>query len=70
MSKYITITEKNGWSKWIQLERKNKFACCDCGLIHRMNFRLKEGYIEFKIGRDRKATAAVRRWRKIKIENI
>lgn len=27
--------------EWVQPRRKNYFVeCCDCGLIHRLNFRL------------------------------
>ncbi len=34
--------------EWVQPRRKNYYVqCCDCGLIHKMNFRL----IKDKIGR-------------------
>ncbi len=34
--------------EWVQPRRKNYYMqCCDCGLIHKMNFRL----IKDKIGR-------------------
>jgi hypothetical protein len=36
--------------------------CCDCGLVHRMEFRIKDGdKIEFRAFRDEKKTAAARR---------
>ena len=35
--------------------------CCDCGLVHRLDFRIVEGQIEFRTRRDDRATAAVRR---------
>jgi hypothetical protein len=35
--------------------------CCDCGLIHRLDFRIVDGRIEFRTRRDERATAAARR---------
>jgi hypothetical protein len=35
--------------------------CCDCGLIHRLDFRIVDGRIEFRARRDDRATAAARR---------
>ena len=36
-------------------------ACCDCGLVHRVTFRLIEGEIHFRATRDNRKTAAMRR---------
>jgi hypothetical protein len=41
-----------------------KIACCDCGLIHELQFR-----IELVAFRDQRATGQLRRHRKIKIVN-
>ena len=35
--------------------------CCDCGLVHRLDFRIVGGRIEFRTRRDDRATAAARR---------
>jgi hypothetical protein len=35
--------------------------CCDCGLVHRVDFRVREGKVEFRVYRDGRATAAARR---------
>jgi hypothetical protein len=35
--------------------------CCDCRLIHRLDFRIVDGRIEFRTRRDGRATAAARR---------
>jgi len=35
--------------------------CCDCGLIHRIDFRIVDGSVEFRATRDERATAAARR---------
>ena len=49
--------------EWVQPRRKNYYMqCCDCGLIHRMNFRL----IKDKIGR---ATIQFQAFRASKKEN-
>lgn len=31
---------EDGWSRWVQpVMRSYKMACCDCGLVHVMEFR-------------------------------
>ena len=55
---------------WVQpIRRGYKAACCDCGLVHRLNFRIvldKRGrrFIQFQVFRDERATAAKRRGKK------
>lgn len=51
---------------WIQpIRRGYKMACCDCGLVHRLNFRVvsnKRGkFIQFQAFRDNRATGQIRR---------
>ena len=41
--------------------RNFREQCCDCGLIHRLDFRIADGRIEFRTRRDDRATAAARR---------
>jgi hypothetical protein len=32
---------ENGWSRWVPpVMRGYKMSCCDCGLVHDMNFRV------------------------------
>lgn len=41
MAKYprITQNEETGWSDWLKPVMKGyKMACCDCGLVHEMDF--------------------------------
>lgn len=58
MAKYI----KPKPGEWIQPIRKGyKLACCDCGLVHKMNFRVAGKFVQFQAFRDYRATAAVRR---------
>lgn len=48
--------------EWVQPVRRGyKLRCCDCGLVHRMDFRLRSGRIQFRAWRDERATGAVRR---------
>lgn len=31
----------DGWSDWVHpIPRKYKMGCCDCGLVHNMDFRV------------------------------
>lgn len=59
--KYVQVFDGD----WIRpLTRRNhRMKCCDCGLVHVINFRLRKGKIEFQAFRDERATAQVRRWR-------
>lgn len=41
-----------GWTRWVQpIERGYLMRCCDCGLVHEMNFRVKDGRAQFKARR-------------------
>ena len=58
MSRYPIV--KSG--QWIQPVRKNyKMLCCDCGLVHTMNFRIKGGRIQLQGFRDNRAIGQIRR---------
>jgi len=62
--KYESI--EDGWFEPIR--KGYKFMCCDCGLVHTVNFKLrkhgKHNIILIKVGRDNRATGQARRWRK------
>lgn len=48
--------------EWVQPVRRGyRMACCDCGLVHILNFRVKDGRIQFQAFRHARATAAKRR---------
>lgn len=48
--------------EWVQPILKGyKMACCDCGLVHKINFRTKYGKIQFQAFRDKRATGQKRR---------
>ena len=56
---YYHITD----SEWITIPwRGFKEQCCDCGLIHRLNFKVNDkGELEMQTFRDGKATGGARR---------
>lgn len=55
--------------EWVRpIRRGYKLACCDCGLVHDMDFRVKNGRVEFRVRRNGRSTAMMRRhmglWKK------
>lgn len=68
------VVEKDGdWSEWVRPLPGYRFACCDCGLVHEMQFDIgksdagEEGVIIFRARRHNRATAATRRHMKREI---
>lgn len=50
--------------EWIQPVRRGyKMACCDCGLVHTLDFRIHRGRAQFRAFRDNRASGQLRRWR-------
>jgi len=63
------IYEKPKAGQWVQpIRRGYKLACCDCGLVHRMDFRIYSGRVQFRVFRDERATGQMRRWNKARKE--
>ena len=57
---YYKVTD----GEWITVHWKgNKDQCCDCGLIHRVNYRINEdsGRLEVQVFRDYRATNGARK---------
>ena len=57
----------DGWSRWVYPVMDGyKMSCCDCGLVHDMQFRVTDEYdrVEFRVRRNNRATAQVRRHKK------
>lgn len=59
----------DGWTDWIQPRmRSYRMSCCDCGLVHELQFRVvacgRGHKVIFRARRHERATAAVRRHRK------
>lgn len=58
--------------EWVQpVKRGYKLACCDCGLVHTVNFRIikyaggKRAKVQFQVFRDERATKALRKKERI-----
>jgi hypothetical protein len=50
------------YGEWTRPRMRNfREQCCDCGLIHRLDFRIVDNKVEFRTRRDDRATAAARR---------
>lgn len=48
--------------EWIRVAKRDyREQCCDCGLIHRLNFRIVDGHIEVQTFRDPRATGGARK---------
>lgn len=49
--------------KWTRVvARGHENACCDCGLVHKIDYRIaRDGALEVRFRRDKRATAALRR---------
>lgn len=47
--------------EWRHFLRKEKVACCDCGLVHTYRYRTRDGYLQRQAVRDPKATWARRK---------
>ena len=57
--KYAELEDR----EWIEPIRKGfKFRCCDCGLVHTINFRYKKRKIGVQVKHNNRATAQSRRW--------
>lgn len=54
--------------EWIRPVRRGyMLACCDCGLVHRVNFRIKDGRVELQVFRANRSTAMMRRHHNIRV---
>lgn len=48
--------------EWVQPRRNGyRLACCDCGLVHTLDFRVHKRHVQFRVFRNNRATAAIRR---------
>jgi hypothetical protein len=59
------LGDDDGWTEWIQPVRRGyRLRCCDCDLVHEMDFRIKAGRPQFRARRHERATSASRRGKK------
>lgn len=62
----------NGWSEWqTPIATAYRMACCDCGLVHEMEFRVgEEGGVQFRLRRDNRATGGIRQSKRKALMNL
>ena len=63
--KYIPVQIEDG--KWYRMRGYTHTECCDCALVHKEEFRVVDGHIEWRATRDDKATEKRRKELGIKI---
>jgi len=52
-----------GENEWQQPIKKGyRMACCDCGLVHDVDFRIVNGKIQLRMRRNKRSTSQMRRW--------
>jgi hypothetical protein len=71
VTRYTKVIENDdGWSDWIQpVATGYKMACCDCDLVHTIDFRIHrdstgQDRVQLRASRHVRATAAKRLWRR------
>ena len=52
--------------KWYDFNRNDTLICCDCSLVHKLQFKIVNGKIFIKFKRDNRATAAYRKGKEVK----
>lgn len=54
--------EKPEPGQWVQPQRKGyKMSCCDCGLVHTVDFRVFKGRVQLRAWRNERSTGQIRR---------
>lgn len=50
-----------GWTVWVQpVMTGYRMGCCDCGLVHTLDFRIVDGKVQFRARRNNRSTALLR----------
>jgi Zn-finger protein len=62
---YVPVQIEDG--KWYRMKGYTHTECCDCALVHKEEFRVVDGHIEWKAVRDDKATEKRRKELGIKV---
>lgn len=61
MSREYDQIYEGKWTRW-EKRKDNRLQCCDCSLVHLIEFRVaKDGQIETRMFLDQRSTAAIRR---------
>ena len=61
----VMVENEDGWSEWIHPLGGYRMSCCDCGLVHSLEFRLDDdNKLNFRASRNNRATGQTRRHKK------
>lgn len=59
---FLMSYKKVAPNEWQQpIKNGYKMACCDCGLVHNVDFRIYNGRVQLKATRNNRATGQLRR---------
>jgi hypothetical protein len=61
LTKYVKHRTEDGWTRWVRPLPRYRMRCCDCLVVHDVEFRVEDGEVEFRARRNERATAASRR---------
>lgn len=54
---YYHVTD----GEWLQVRMRGQLEqCCDCGLVHKQNYRIRDGKIQVQVFRNGPATGGAR----------
>jgi hypothetical protein len=56
--------------EWAIIHPRERWCCCDCGLAHRYEFRVRKGVVSYRCYRDGGMTRASRARKKHKFKRI
>lgn len=57
--------------EWTELDNEDhKIACCDCGLIHKLEGKVTDNKVSIRFFRENRSTGQYRRHNKIKVRRI
>ena len=57
--------------EWVRPVRRGyRRVCCDCGLVHRYNYRVRKRVLEVQAFRDSRATGQIRSRMKRKLQGL
>lgn len=57
----------NATDIWVNVGDFSHFACCECGFVHSLKYRWRNGRLQERWTYDPKETRAQRRWLKVKV---
>jgi transcription initiation factor TFIIIB Brf1 subunit/transcription initiation factor TFIIB len=63
--KYTPVQIAEG--KWYRIRGYTHHECCDCGLVHKEEYRMNDGHVEWRAMRDDAQTAKRRKELGIKV---